>query len=137
MTQDRMAPRILHALFCLSRDTGHISATTLAAAASVTPTEAARLLVELERKGLVDASRARLTMAGLVAAARASSGSGGPRVDLEAAQRAAPSAKLPLAAGPSSPAPPSHPTHIEPDPGGGDSERPQAPEANEREQPAV
>jgi hypothetical protein len=74
---------ILYALFCLSRDTRHIDAAELGRAAAVSTTDAARALIALERAGLVDASRARLTMLGLArAAALQAGGSGGPRVDL-------------------------------------------------------
>jgi hypothetical protein len=94
----------LYALFCLSRDTRHISASTLAAALSVTPTCAAAALVALERAGLVDASRARLTMLGLAQAVRLGSAAGGPRLDLRAAVLAArpPVRPLPVAAAPAS-----------------------------------
>ncbi len=88
MNDDHKANAILLALFTLCRETRHISAATLAAAAHTTPTEAARALVALERAGLVDATRARLTMPGLAAAARLqASGTGGPALDLEAAER--------------------------------------------------
>lgn len=79
---------ILHALFVLSRDTRHISATTLAAAAGVTPTRAGQALLALERAGLVDASRARLTMRGLVAAARLGAAGGGGIVEQRARAQA-------------------------------------------------
>jgi hypothetical protein len=70
---------VLHALFCLSRDTQHISAATLGEAVSLTPTQTGAALVLLEQQGLVDASRARLTMKGLVMAMQVGSASGGPR----------------------------------------------------------
>jgi hypothetical protein len=82
--------RILHALFALSRDTRHISARTLADAAGVTPTRAAAALIALERAGLCDASRARLTMVGLATAARMGSvrsGGGGKRTRARTAER--------------------------------------------------
>jgi hypothetical protein len=84
--------QVLRALFCLSRDTRHISALTLAAATGLTPTRAAEALVALERDGLVDASRARLTMRGLVLASRIKgSGAGGVgRQDRAAVAAAAP-----------------------------------------------
>jgi DNA-binding transcriptional ArsR family regulator len=94
--------RVLHALFCLSRDTGHISATTLGAAVGLTPTLAAQTLVALERAGLVDASRARLTLLGLATAVRlgpASSGSGSKRaVRAAVVERTLAPAQEPLAA---------------------------------------
>jgi len=80
----------LYALYCFSRDTRHISAATLATALSITPTQAASALVVLERKGLVDASRARLTMLGLASAVRLGPAAGGPRLDLCATAVAAP-----------------------------------------------
>jgi hypothetical protein len=102
--------RILHALFALSRDTQHISAATLADAVGTTPTRAAATLIALERAGLCDASRARLTMLGLAAAARMGSARGGtPRAPKVAPRsiQAIDSAAEPLAALPST-APPPH-----------------------------
>lgn len=105
-----IAQQTLYALFCLSRDTRHISATTLAAALGFTPTRTAAVLLELERANLVDATRARLTMAGLAAAARLGSAAGGPRLDLAAAAKATPApapTKLPVAAAPAAASQPS------------------------------
>jgi len=65
---DFVSQRVLHALLHLSRDNRPISAASLAAVAGVTPTRAATALCTLELAGLADASRARLTMRGLVAA---------------------------------------------------------------------
>jgi len=99
--------RILHALFALSRDTQHISAATLADAVGTTPTRAAATLIALERAGLCDASRARLTMLGLATAARMGSARGGtPRVRKPPAVQAHPpqpqaAQDEPLAAAPS------------------------------------
>lgn len=92
----------LYALFCLSRDSRHISASTLAAALSCTPTSAAAALVGLERAGLVDASRARLTMLGLATAVRRGPAAGSPRLDLRRAPAAAVrrEERLPVAAAP-------------------------------------
>jgi len=114
MNDEQHADAVLFALFQLSRETCHISAATLAAAANSTPTGAARTLVALEAAGLVDATRARLTMAGLIAASRLqASGSGGPALDLEAARRASPAqaspdapARVPVAARSVPPPPP-------------------------------
>jgi len=86
---DPIEQQVLYALFCLSRDTRHVDATTLAAALSLTPTRAAAALLALEQAGLVDASRARLTMLGLARAVRLGPAAGGPRVDLGAAVAAA------------------------------------------------
>jgi len=107
---------VLIALFQLSRDTQHISARTLAERVSedqrsCTPTQTGAALVSLEHKGVVDATRARLTMKGLVLATQLGAGSGGPRVARpKAAQAAAtlPQA-LPVAALPSQPPPPRSP----------------------------
>ena len=93
----------LYALFCLSRDNRRISASTLADALSsggITPTCAAAALVALERAGLVDASRARLTMLGLATAVRRGQAAGGPRLDLRPKAAAPPRAveRLPVAA---------------------------------------
>jgi hypothetical protein len=79
--------RILFALFCLSRDTRHIDATELACAARVTPTVAGQALLALERAGLVDASRARLTMLGLARATKLAAAGGGQQgLDLRQAK---------------------------------------------------
>src|SRR5262252_8820511 len=92
--------RVLYALFCLSRDTLHIDAAELAHATGVTITAAAEALLALERTGLVDASRARLTMLGLARAARlAGQGGGQPAIDLgQARPRNAAARPAPLAA---------------------------------------
>jgi DNA-binding transcriptional ArsR family regulator len=93
--------RILFALFCLSRDTRHIDATELATATGVSPTAAGHALVLLEKAGLVDASRARLTMLGLARASKLSAAGGGqPRVDLRSAKPRKAPAATPLAAAP-------------------------------------
>jgi hypothetical protein len=65
---DFVAKRVLQALLLQSRDNRPISAASLAAMAGVTPTRAATALCTLELAGLANASRARLTMLGLVAA---------------------------------------------------------------------
>jgi hypothetical protein len=102
MTDSNEQQQVLYALFCLSRDTQHIDATTLAAALSLTPTRAASALLALEREGLVDASRARLTMLGLASAVRLGPAKGGPCLTLGAAltpvKRSA--SRLPIAAKP-------------------------------------
>ena len=69
MTHDA-TESILVALFCLCRDTRPVDATTLGQFTGLTPTQAAQALIALERMGLVDASRARLTMLGLARAAQ-------------------------------------------------------------------
>ena len=101
---------VLIVLFQLSRDTQHISAQTLAEAVEKTPTQTGAALVGLEHAGLVDATRARLTMKGLVVAAQLGAGTGGPRIAAPKAVtvRDLPAA-LPLAALPSQP-PPAGPT---------------------------
>ncbi len=105
---DSTQQQTLYALYCFSRDTRRISAATLAAALSLTPTRVAAALVALEHAGLVDASRARLTMLGLATAVRVGPAAGGPRLDLAATvSPAAPrEPAAPLAAAPSSGAPP-------------------------------
>jgi DNA-binding IclR family transcriptional regulator len=90
---------VLQALFFLSRDTRHISATTVATVAGLTPTRAGQALLALERAGLVDATRARLTMRGLVAAARLGAAGGGGIVERRArvqAQAGCVTAKKPV-----------------------------------------
>lgn len=117
---------VLIALFQLSRDTQHISARTLAERVSenqlaCTPTQTGAALVALEQKGVVDATRARLTMKGLVLATQLGAGSGGPRVARPKAVKAVanlPEA-LPIAALPSQPPPrsperPSQPSYEQP-----------------------
>jgi hypothetical protein len=97
---------VLIVLFQLSRDTQHISAQTLAEAVHHTPTQTGAALVRLERRGLVDATRARLTMMGLMLATRLGAGSGGPRVAVPAvAKFEGARAELPVAALPSQPPP--------------------------------
>jgi hypothetical protein len=103
------ATEVLGALFRLSRDTQRISARTLADEVELTATQAGEALVLLEQRGLVDATRARLTMLGLATAVQlgAGEGGGGGRV-----RKAAPEARelvlpqpaeLPVAALPSQP----------------------------------
>jgi hypothetical protein len=72
----------LLAVFELSRANLHIDASSIARAVGLTPTAAATALLELERSGLVDASRARLTMAGLVVAVSSNRGPARVRLDL-------------------------------------------------------
>lgn len=62
--------RILIALYRLSRDTCPIDATALARAIDVRAIAAAQALIALERAGLADATRARLTLFGLARAVR-------------------------------------------------------------------
>jgi hypothetical protein len=97
--------QVLIALFRLSRDTRHISASTLADEVSCTPTQTGAALVSLEQKGMVDATRARLTMKGLVQAAQLGAGSGSPRVSERKIAKIVASVPeaLPVAALPSQP----------------------------------
>lgn len=62
--------RVLRALFELAQLDCPASVGALAQSLGMGATEVARLLVALEQRGLVRAERSRLTMAGLVAAAR-------------------------------------------------------------------
>ena len=110
---------MLIALFQLSRDTQRI-APALADAVTQTPTQTGAALVQLEQKGVVDATRARLTMKGLVLAVQLGAGSGGPRVAAPKAVKAvAEQAPLPVAALPSqrppAPAPASEPPSVSDD----------------------
>lgn len=92
--------RILHALFCMSRENLPIDATRLGRAVGQSPSATAAALLRLERAGLVDASRARLTMLGLARAVAIGSELGGSGVDLGAARVAeAPHEPLAAAAG--------------------------------------
>ncbi|MGD8859313.1 MAG: hypothetical protein PVI30_04825 [Myxococcales bacterium] len=109
--QSEIQQRILHALFQLCRDNQPVSAASLAELAGTTATAAGRALVAMERAGLVDASRARLTMLGLARAVATGAQSGGPRLMREAeAQREARDGELPVAAQPS--VPPPAPLHL-------------------------
>ena len=86
--------RILFALYCFSRDTCRIDASELGRAVGLTASRTAGALIDLERAGLVDAGRARLTMRGLARAVALQAGGGGcPAVDL---RHARPSARLAL-----------------------------------------
>ena len=76
----------LHAVFELSRANLHIDAGSIGRAVGLSATQAAEALLALESKGLVDASRARLTMKGLVVAVSGGGGLAGARPDLEAAR---------------------------------------------------
>lgn len=91
---DSAQHQVLYALFCFSRDTRHISATTLADAVGLTATRTAAILVTLERAGLVDASRARLTLIGLATAVRLGPAGFGP---LRAARPAKDEKRSPVA----------------------------------------
>jgi hypothetical protein len=62
--------RVLVALFSLSRSTSPIDAGVLGRMSGLSPTGAGRALVQLEAEGLVDATRARLTLLGLARAVR-------------------------------------------------------------------
>jgi hypothetical protein len=96
---DHTTDRILYALFCFSRDTCSIDASALARSCGVTATQAAAALVTLEHGGLVDATRARLTMLGLArAVALGTAGSGSPAVDLGQAKPRVPRRAAGLAA---------------------------------------
>jgi hypothetical protein len=82
----------------LSRANLNIDAGSIGRAVGLSATEAADALMQLEREGLVDASRARLTMKGLVVAVSSGGGKAGPWLDLEAARRPRPARSLPMAA---------------------------------------
>lgn len=69
--------RVLIALFSLSRGTLPIDAGELGRLSGLSPTGAARALLQLEAEGLADASRARLTLLGLAHAARLAAADGG------------------------------------------------------------
>ncbi|MDD9943729.1 MAG: hypothetical protein OXU20_21990 [Myxococcales bacterium] len=98
---DAIEDRILHTIYCLSRDTRPIDAVILGRAVAISATAAAEALVRLERASLVDASRARLTMLGLARACQIggqlTGASAGPGA-VAAVPRPAPAAP-PLAAG--------------------------------------
>jgi hypothetical protein len=97
---DHTTDRILYALYCFSRDTCRIDASALARSCGVSATRAAHAMLELERAGLVDATRARLTLLGLArAVALGAQGSGSPGIDLSHAKPRVPPRAAGLAAG--------------------------------------
>ena len=101
---DVLQNKILYALYCMSRDTMAIDAGSPGRVTGSSATDAAASLVALELAGLVDATRARLTMLGLAKAAAAGADLGGTGIDLGAApapveEQVAP----PLAAAPATP----------------------------------
>jgi len=65
---DQLLHHTLQAIFSLSRETLPIDATSIARVVGTSPVRVAEALVELEKRGWVDASRARLTMLGLAKA---------------------------------------------------------------------
>jgi hypothetical protein len=85
MTRDEIQAT-LQAVFELSRANLHIDAGSIGRAVGLSATRAAEALLVLESKGMVDASRARLTMKGLVVAVSGGGGLAGVRPDLEAAR---------------------------------------------------
>jgi hypothetical protein len=96
---DHTTDRILYALYCFSRDTCRIDASALARSCGVSATRAASAMLQLERAGLVDATRARLTLLGLArAVALGAPGSGSPRIDLSHAKPRLPPRAAGLAA---------------------------------------
>ncbi|MCG8557185.1 MAG: MarR family transcriptional regulator [Proteobacteria bacterium] len=72
----------LYALFELARADRPAQAGVIAEAIGSTPSVVARALVELEQEGLVDATRARLTMRGLAVAAALENDAKPPRLDI-------------------------------------------------------
>jgi len=75
----------LYAVFALSRANLPVDAGSIGRAVGLCASQAAEALLELESRGLVDASRARLTMKGLVVAVSGGAGLAGARLDLSAA----------------------------------------------------
>lgn len=67
MTQ-QLLNNTLQAMFSLSRATLPVDASSIARVVGTSPMRVAEALVVLEQRGLVDASRARLTMLGLAKA---------------------------------------------------------------------
>lgn len=66
---DQLILETLDCLMVLHGEGAHVDAGSLARHLGVRPTEVAQALLHLERKGLADAGTARLTLAGLTAAA--------------------------------------------------------------------
>lgn len=101
--------RILIALYRLSRDTCPVDAGALARATDLRAISAAQALVALERAGLADATRARLTMFGLARAARLDADIPGGPMPLRAVRSRRPRKiriMSPLAASETQPPPP-------------------------------
>jgi Mn-dependent DtxR family transcriptional regulator len=69
MTHESLVLGTLDALYLLHGENLRVDASAIGRRIGARPTEVARALLHLESKGLVDASQARLTMAGLAAAA--------------------------------------------------------------------
>jgi DNA-binding MarR family transcriptional regulator len=88
----------LFALFNLSKATLPIDASAIGELINLSPTEVGMALVELERSGLVDASRARLTMAGLVVALSPKAKAGAARLINAKARAKTLALSLPMAA---------------------------------------
>ncbi|HEY2735505.1 MAG TPA: hypothetical protein VGI70_16025 [Polyangiales bacterium] len=126
---DHTTDRILFALYCFSRDTRQIDASSLARSCGVTATQAAHALLELERLGSVDVSRARLTMLGLArAVALEAGGQGGPAIDLSQTKPRMRTSFAGIAASPPSAAsihPPPSAASIHPPPSAAASARPE------------
>jgi hypothetical protein len=94
-----MSNRDLHAtlfaIFTLSKANSHIDASSVGRMTGLCATETATAFLELECIGLIDASRARLTMKGLVVALSSSGGIAGCRLERDRAPQQQPAA-LPL-----------------------------------------
>jgi DNA-binding MarR family transcriptional regulator len=88
----------LYALYTLSRATLPIDAGAIGRLISLTPTQVASALIELERAGLVNASRARLTMAGLAIAVSSKGKASAGRLRIAAVRDKAPAPALSIAA---------------------------------------
>lgn len=91
---DQLLHNTLHAIFTLSRATLPVDATAIARMIGTSPMRIAEALVELERRGWVDAGKARLTMLGLAKAvangvpqSRATAGHAAPRQSISSASR--------------------------------------------------
>ena len=97
---DPIDNRILYALFGLSRNTLPTDVAALAEATELSPLVVGQALVRLEEAGLVDASRARLTMTGLAKAVSLTRDLSGTAPGPALTQSRAPSEALPMAAVP-------------------------------------
>jgi hypothetical protein len=91
---------VLYSLFILSRENSPIDAGTLGRLAGLSPTQVGRALIQLERAGLADASRIRLTMTGLAVALSPKAKAGARRLAVALAHPLAHARPLPLAARP-------------------------------------
>jgi len=74
---------VLQTLYEATGTSRRVDASALARSLGVSPTRVGEALVTLDRRGLVDAAHARLTMRGLAVAASLAGGASPARLDLQ------------------------------------------------------